>query len=219
MNPSMIQTSPAATHHMYSAHHGAWSLIEGERAFGQAVRSRRRASLTCRLFRRCLDRAGLLVHDERTLSRSSVAGTVREIELDAITGTTEPSRAREFDAQFRPTKRMRHRWLRVWAAEHTGPGLPPISVLFSAFLGYNPAEHLLGPHVLAGLSAHDQSVLTGSSFFPQLISGPFRHGLHAAFIFAIAACLIAAAASAMRGRRPVRSHDESVAVAATTATS
>ena len=27
--------------------------------------------------------------------------------------------------------------------------LPPVSILFAAFLGYNPIEHLLGPHVLA----------------------------------------------------------------------
>jgi hypothetical protein len=42
-------------------------------------------------------------------------------------------------------------------------------------------------------------VLTGRSFFPHLISGPFRAGLHEAFAFAIIACLVAAAASLMRG--------------------
>ena len=31
--------------------------------------------------------------------------------------------------------------------------LPPVSVLFAAFLGYNPAQKLLGPHVLARLPA------------------------------------------------------------------
>ena len=36
-------------------------------------------------------------------------------------------------------------------------------------------------------------------FFPHLISAPFRTGLHEAFLFAIVACLIAAAASLMRG--------------------
>ena len=41
--------------------------------------------------------------------------------------------------------------------------------------------------------------LTGPAFFPQLISGPFRNGLHEAFLFAIMACLVAAAASALRG--------------------
>jgi hypothetical protein len=84
--------------------------------------------------------------------------------------------------------------------------LPPVSILFAAFLGYNPIAHLLGPHALAALSAHDQAAVTGSSFFPSLISGPFRDGLHAAFVFAIAACLIAAAASLLRGGRMV--HDE-----------
>ena len=77
--------------------------------------------------------------------------------------------------------------------------LPPVSILFAAFLGYNPIQHLVGPHALAALPAADHATLTGSSFFPQLISGPFQTGLHAAFTFAIAACLIAAAASWMRG--------------------
>ena len=30
--------------------------------------------------------------------------------------------------------------------------LPPVSILFAAFLGYNPIQHLVGPHVLAALS-------------------------------------------------------------------
>ena len=79
--------------------------------------------------------------------------------------------------------------------------LPPVSILFAAFLGYNPVGHLLGPGALHALSAHNRTVLTGPSFFPHLISAPFRSGLHAAFAFAIIACLIAAAASLMRGTR------------------
>jgi MFS family permease len=79
--------------------------------------------------------------------------------------------------------------------------LPPVSILFAAFLGYNPIEHLVGPNTLQTLPAHDQTVLTGRSFFPHLISEPFRSGLHAAFAFAIIACLIAAGASLMRGER------------------
>jgi hypothetical protein len=74
-----------------------------------------------------------------------------------------------------------------------------VSVLFAAFLGYNPIQHFLGPHALSSLSPHDQAALTGQSFFPHLISGPFRDGLHASFAFAIVACLVAAAASFMRG--------------------
>jgi MFS family permease len=89
------------------------------------------------------------------------------------------------------------------ATAHEVATLPPVSILFAAFLGYNPIQHLLGPHALAGLSAHDQSALTGSTFFPTLISGPFQDGLHAAFLFAIVACLVAAAASLLRGGRAI----------------
>jgi MFS family permease len=80
--------------------------------------------------------------------------------------------------------------------------LPPISILFAAFLGYNPIQHLLGPQALAALDVHQRALLTGQSFFPQLISEPFRAGLHETFAFAIAACLVAAAASLLRGGRP-----------------
>jgi MFS family permease len=93
------------------------------------------------------------------------------------------------------------------AAAQRAAMLPPVSILFAAFLGYNPVKHLLGSNVLANLTAHNQSILTGSTFFPHLISAPFRHGLHTAFIFAIAACLIAAAASAMRGGHPAHEDD------------
>jgi MFS family permease len=78
---------------------------------------------------------------------------------------------------------------------------PPISILFAAFLGYNPIHHLVGAHALQALPAHAQALLTGANFFPHLISAPFRDGLHTAFAFAIVACLIAAAASFLRGGR------------------
>ena len=73
-------------------------------------------------------------------------------------------------------------------------GLPPVGVLFAAFLGYNPIQQLLGP-ILSGLPADQATFLTGRSFFPQLISGPFADGLTAAFWFATVACVIAAVAS------------------------
>jgi len=78
---------------------------------------------------------------------------------------------------------------------------PPISVLFAAFLGVNPIEHLVGVQALHELPAHAQAALTGHTFFPNLISKPFSNGLDTAFGFAIVACLIAAAASLMRGGR------------------
>jgi MFS family permease len=79
--------------------------------------------------------------------------------------------------------------------------LPPVASLFAAFLGYNPMEHLLGPHVLASLPHAQAAQLTGRGFFPSLISGPFSDALHVAFTFALVACLIAAGASLLRGGR------------------
>jgi MFS family permease len=81
--------------------------------------------------------------------------------------------------------------------------LSPVSTLFAAFLGYDPVEHLIGAHVLGQLSVAQQHALTGRSFFPGLISAPFKAGLHAALDFAIVASLLAAAASWLRGGKYV----------------
>ena len=94
------------------------------------------------------------------------------------------------------------------AAAHQVANLPPVSILFASFLGYNPIQHLLGPGVLDALPAASAHLLTGRSYFPSLISGPFRSGLHVAFAFSIAACLIAAAASWSRGKRYVAAEHE-----------
>jgi len=56
-------------------------------------------------------------------------GGLREIPLEAISGTLEPSRASMFDRDFRPARAARGRWQRVWLAEQRGCPLPPISVL------------------------------------------------------------------------------------------
>jgi MFS family permease len=85
---------------------------------------------------------------------------------------------------------------------HRVAALPPISTLFAAFLGYNPIEHLVGPTVLNHVPPDHVAVLSGREFFPDLIAAPFRDGLHAAFLFAIVASLVAAAASWSRGRAP-----------------
>jgi len=77
--------------------------------------------------------------------------------------------------------------------------LPPIGVLFAAFLGYNPMQQLLGP-VLSHMTAAHAAYLAGRQFFPNLITAPFHSGLGVAFGFAIAACVVAAIASAMTGR-------------------
>jgi MFS family permease len=81
--------------------------------------------------------------------------------------------------------------------------LPPVSVLFAAFLGYNPIQSLVGNNVLSKLSPANRSALIGKSFFPHLISAPFHSGLREAFIFATLACLVAAVASWSRGKTVV----------------
>jgi hypothetical protein len=78
--------------------------------------------------------------------------------------------------------------------------LPPVGTLFAAFLGYNPIQELLGPHVLSQLPTANAHTLTGRQFFPNLISGPFHTGLVVVFSLAIAMSLIAAAACLVRER-------------------
>jgi MFS family permease len=87
------------------------------------------------------------------------------------------------------------------AAANQVAHLPAVAVLFAAFLGYNPIQQLLGP-VLHQLPVAQANFLTGRSFFPNLISGPFSDGLTVAFLFAIVACLIGAVASLMCSPRP-----------------
>ena len=92
--------------------------------------------------------------------------------------------------------------------------LPPIATLFAAFLGINPAQHLLGAGTLAHLPAANAAAIQSRSFFPNLIAGPFHHGLRTAFNFAIPACLVAAAASWFRGPRYVHLDEADTAAAA-----
>ncbi|WP_449657740.1 MFS transporter [Streptomyces echinatus] len=82
---------------------------------------------------------------------------------------------------------------------HEVASLPPVSTLFATFLGDNPVGHLLG-----GTSAHltetQRATLTGHGFFPELVSGPFHHGLSIVFGVAAGMALVSALASALRGR-------------------
>jgi MFS family permease len=81
--------------------------------------------------------------------------------------------------------------------------LPPVGSLFAAFLGENPIRVLLGPAVLGHLRPEQAANLTGRGFFPELIAGPFKHGLVIVFLAALAMSLVAAAASWLRGGRYV----------------
>ncbi|MEV4313226.1 MFS transporter [Actinocrispum sp. NPDC049592] len=80
-------------------------------------------------------------------------------------------------------------------------GLPPVSTLFATFLGENPIGHLLGPSgVLNTLPPGHADTLTGTLFFPNVVTGPFHNGLVTVFTAAAAMAAIAAVASLLRGR-------------------
>jgi MFS family permease len=81
--------------------------------------------------------------------------------------------------------------------------LPPVSVLFAAFLGINPIRALLGPRILDALPAGERRALLDRRYFPHLIAAPFHEGLVAAFVFGAVVCLFAAWASWSRGERYV----------------
>jgi MFS family permease len=79
---------------------------------------------------------------------------------------------------------------------------PPVGVLFAALLGYNPIRSLLAPTgILARLPAPTVASLTSRSFFPSLIAHSFASGLRGAFAFSVAATVVAAVASWLRGAK------------------
>jgi len=87
-------------------------------------------------------------------------------------------------------------------------GLPPVSSLFAAMLGYNPIQHLLAPTgALDHLTAAQQATLTGHAFFPHLIAGPFHTGLVVVFVTGAVLGLVSALASLLRGGHPVNLPD------------
>ena len=87
------------------------------------------------------------------------------------------------------------------AQAHAAGATPPVGNLFAAFLGYNPILALLkGVGVNpSSLSPANLSALTGKTFFPQLISGPFHSGLIIVFVTAAVLSVIGAAASILAG--------------------
>ncbi|WKE73676.1 MFS transporter [Streptomyces sp. WP-1] len=85
------------------------------------------------------------------------------------------------------------------ATAHQVASLPPVSTLFATFLGDNPIGHLLAGGTLDRLTAAQRATLTGHTFFPELVSGPFHHGLTIVFSVAAGMALVSAVASALRG--------------------
>jgi MFS family permease len=84
---------------------------------------------------------------------------------------------------------------------HQVSSLPPVSSLFASVLGVNPIQHLLAPTgVLSHLSASSRAALTGRSFFPSLLQGPFHSGLIVVFSVSAGLSVLAGLASLLRGQ-------------------
>jgi MFS family permease len=91
---------------------------------------------------------------------------------------------------------------------HEVANLPPVGSLFAAFLGYNPIAELLAPSHALHQPGVNADVLTGKSFFPELISGPFHAGLVVVFGAAAVMMLIGALASVFNPGRYAEEVDE-----------
>jgi MFS family permease len=97
------------------------------------------------------------------------------------------------------------------AAAQTVANLPPTAAMFATFLGYNPLGTLLPAQILNALPVAGRAVLLGKSFFPTLISAPFKSGLTAAFAISAALSVVAALASLLRGQRVIYTPEENAA--------
>ena len=91
------------------------------------------------------------------------------------------------------------------AVAHQVASMPPISVLFAAFLGYNPLQTLIPPSAAHALSTHAQHLVFGTQFFPELIAPAVQDGLHIAFYVAAILSLLASYTSLLRGKRYISS--------------
>jgi len=98
--------------------------LDAQEQFDRLVRSRRRA--------RWLGRSAPLdVLDASTgwvATRCRRELGVQTIDLNAIAGTVEPAKARQFDRQLRPNRASADRWKPLWLAYRLAEPVPPVSV-------------------------------------------------------------------------------------------
>jgi hypothetical protein len=147
------------------------------------------------------------VHLEDAALAARAAGVLRELGaervhlVDGRGVPLPPPDAGSPPTRLRPAVavgRRRHRRPGV-VADPAAPN-PPVGNLFAAFLGSNRMGRSLDPTVLGALPPDRAAYLTGKTFFPRVVSGPFKAGLTIAFGASLAMCLVAAGASWLRGR-------------------
>lgn len=76
---------------------------------------------------------------------------------------------------------------------------PPVASLFAAFLGYNPMGELVPDSVLSALAPAQSAMITGKTFFPALLAGPFMLGIKIAFSISLLLYVLGAVASWVGG--------------------
>ena len=82
---------------------------------------------------------------------------------------------------------------------HKIAALPPGAALFAAMLGYNPVSHLIPGAELSSLPPALVARISDPHFFAGLLAQPFVDGIHAALLACVVVCVLAGAASALRG--------------------
>ena len=89
--------------------------------------------------------------------------------------------------------------------------IPPTAALFSAFLGYNPVNAILGSLPASFVAHIPQSTLTsltGTTWFPSTLANAFIPSLRTSFYIGAILSAIGAILSALRGEKYVHEHEE-----------
>lgn len=88
--------------------------------------------------------------------------------------------------------------------------IPPTAALFSAFLGYNPVDAILGALPTTVVSHIPQSTLntlTATTWFPQTLQNAFIPSLRISFYIGAILSAIAAILSVLRGEKYIHEHE------------
>jgi len=88
---------------------------------------------------------------------------------------------------------------------------PASAALFASFLGYNPVAtilHTMPQSLVNTIPTATLNYITGPTFFPHAISGPFMAALREAFVIGAIMCVVAAVCSALRGGKYVYEQKE-----------
>ena len=89
--------------------------------------------------------------------------------------------------------------------------IPPTSALFSAFLGYNPVNAILGalpPSFVAAIPHSILNTLTGTTWFPSTLANAFIPSLRTSFYIGALLSAIAAILSVLRGEKYIHEYED-----------